>query len=162
MKPEVFLKQLFEHLDIEAISFSVEELEEEVIIKIKLDETAAGLVIGSRARGADAIQHLVRVIFGKQYDQKRVFIDINDYREQRKEKIESLIKLVVEAVVKTQQPSMISQFLSPSERFYVHKTLGDDKQYSNLESYSVGEGVGRRVVIQLKQPVVGQKEKTTA
>lgn len=156
MKPEVFFKQLFEQLGVEIIDFSLEESNEEVVIKININEEAVGLIIGSKARGVDAIQHLARVIFGKQYDQKKIFVDVNDYRDQRKQKIDKMIESVADGVIKNQEPSMINQFLSPSERFYVHKTLSENEKYSALESYSVGEGAGRRVVIQPKT----QKETT--
>jgi|GEM_PF-1683541 len=151
MKLETFFEQLFKHLGLELLGVVATEQEDNVLVTISLDESSTGLAIGTRARGIDAIQHLTRVIFGKQFVNKRIFVDINNYREERKSKLKSLLDSIAQEVIKNGEPSMINQFLSSSERFFVHKSLTDDSKYQGLESYSVGDGVGRRVVVQLKK-----------
>lgn len=150
MKPLKFVEQLFEQLGVKIISVDTTEQDDEVEIKIQISEEEVGLVLGSRAAGVDAIQRVVRVIFGSDYPDQKLYIDINDYRQQRTKKIIELVRSVASTVQTSGEPSMINQYLSPSERFLVHKTMSEDPNYVDLESYSVGEGVGRRVVIQLK------------
>ncbi len=150
MKPIKFIEQLFEQLGVEVISMEAVENESELVFKLSVGEEEAGLVLGSRAAGVDAIQRVIRVIFGQDYPDKKLYVDINDYRDQRSKKIIELVHSIATTVQSSREPSMINQYLSPSERFIVHKTMSENPDYSTLESYSVGEGVGRRVVIQLK------------
>ncbi|HOZ03587.1 MAG TPA: R3H domain-containing nucleic acid-binding protein, partial [Candidatus Woesebacteria bacterium] len=150
MKPTKFIEQLFEQLGFEILSMEVVENESEMVFKLSVGEEEAGLVLGSRATGIDAIQRVLRVIFGQDHPDKKLYIDINEYRDKRSKKIIEMVRSIATVVQSSGEPSMINQYLSPSERFVVHKTMSEDPNYSSLESYSVGEGVGRRVVIQLK------------
>jgi spoIIIJ-associated protein len=150
MKPTKFIEQLFEQLGVEILSMEVVENESEMVFKLSVGEEEAGLVLGSRATGIDAIQRVLRVIFGQDHPDKKLYIDINEYRDKRSKKIIEMVRSIATVVQSSGEPSMINQYLSPSERFVVHKTMSEDPNYSSLESYSVGEGVGRRVVIQLK------------
>lgn len=150
MKPTKFIEQLFEQLGVEILSMEVVENESEMVFKLSVGEEEAGLVLGSRATGIDAIQRVLRVIFGQDHPDKKLYIDINEYRDKRSKKIIEMVRSIATVVQSSGEPSMINQYLSPSERFVVHKTMSEDPNYCSLESYSVGEGVGRRVVIQLK------------
>lgn len=143
-----FVVQVLSHLGVETVNFEEVEEEQSIIIKIEVAEENEELILSSRSSGVDALQHLVRVIFGKNYPEKKLFIDVNGHRDIRLKKVLNLLQSVAEGVKQTGEPAMINHHLSPSERFFVHKTLTDDPSFSGLESYSVGEGSGRRVVIQ--------------
>lgn len=151
MTIEKFVSELVFHLGVKTLGVELVESDESVIIKVKVGHNDQEYVVGARGSGADALQHLVRVIFGENYPQKKLFIDINGHRDERLEKVSNLLQSVAQNVKQTGEPTMINHQLSPSERFFIHRTISDDPNLSELESFSVGEGSGRRVVVQLKQ-----------
>lgn len=151
MTIDKFVSELIFHLGVKTQGVSLIENKDSVVVKVEVNDDDQEYIVGAMGTGANAIQHIIRVIFGENYPQKKLFIDINGHRDERLEKVLKLLQSVAQNVKQTGEPTMINHQLSPSERFYVHKTLSNDPSLSDLESFSVGEGSGRRVVIQLKQ-----------
>lgn len=151
MELQLFCQKVLEHAGVSDAEVSLEETEDQLIVKIKVTEEEVGLLIGRHGETLQALQRILRVVHGQQNAEKRLVIDINDYLVQRQENIRSLLVSAAEKVLETEQPQTISTYLSPSERFFVHSTLSADLNYETLESFSIGEGRGRRIVIQLKE-----------
>ncbi len=122
-----------------------------MIVHIQVSEEEVGLLVGRHGETRAALERLARVLYGQNNAEKRLVVDINEYRAKRMDNIRSLLVSAADKVLETKQPTTINTYLSPSERFFVHSTLGEDPKYVDLESFSIGEERGRRVVIQYKE-----------
>ena len=151
MDVQQFLQKVLEHAGISQAEITTTETEKETTIHIQVTEDEAGLLVGRYGETRSAFERLARVLFGQNNAEKRLVVDINDYLAKRLENIRSLLVSAADRVLETKQPTTINTYLSPSERFFVHSTLGEDPKYAELESFSVGEERGRRIIVQLKE-----------
>lgn len=131
-------------------NFSIEVQEENdffhIIIKT---EEEAPTIIGRHGETIKAIQKILEVIFYKQFNKPiKILVDVNDYREKQKERLEKIAKDLAEKTLTLKKPSFIKN-LSAYERKVIHEYIG--KNYPQLVSESVGEGRERRLVIELKK-----------
>jgi spoIIIJ-associated protein len=130
-------------------SAEVEVTEEEgiyhIIIKTEQD---APTVIGRHGETIRAIQKILEVILYKNFSEPvSILVNVNDYREKQKERLELLAS---DMAIKTQSTKTASYLrgLSSYERKMVHEYV--TKNYPELTTYSVGDGRDRRLVIDLK------------
>jgi hypothetical protein len=81
---------------------------------------------------------------------KRIVLNINDYREERKRQLEEKAVEIANYVLESNR-SYRFPFLSSYERFIVHAKISENSDYADLESFSIGEGRQRRLVVQIKE-----------
>ena len=87
-----FLEQVFDAMNM-AVDISVEynETEKEMNVNLKGDDM--GILIGKRGQTLDSLQYLVSLVVNKSSsDYIRVKLDTENYRERRKETLETLAK----------------------------------------------------------------------
>lgn len=147
-----FSNQLCEHCGIEANTFTVslEETDDTIQVNLELDAEDSGIFIGTHGETLDSLQRLLRIIFMDDQE-KKIVVNINNYREQRKEKLTELTQSVAQRVLDSGNPYTFRSFMPAYERFIIHSTLSENENFnSQLESVSQGEGKYRRLTIQLK------------
>lgn len=130
-------------------AFEVEVQEEEAIyqILIKADEEAP-TVIGRHGETIRAIQKILEVMFYKQFGEPvNILVNVNDYREKQKERLEGLAAQYAERAKATKEPAYI-RGLSSYERKMIHEYITNN--YPDLTTYSVGEGKDRQLVVNVK------------
>ena len=130
--------------------FEVEVTAEEEIYQVIIKaEDEAPTVIGRHGETIRAIQKILEVIFYKKFGAPiKLLVNVNDYREKQKEKLEAMADQLVTEVVESKKPSYLSK-LSSYERKVIHEYVTN--KYPDLVSYSVDEGRERRLVINLKE-----------
>ncbi len=129
--------------------FEVEIKEEEEIfhIMIKTEEEVA-TVIGRHGETISAIQKILEVILYKKLGQSiDILVNVNDYREKQKERLESLASHLADKANSSKQP-VYFRGLSSYERKIIHQYITD--KHPNLATYSIGEGKERQLVVELK------------
>lgn len=129
--------------------FSVEVVEEEGIFQviIKTDEEVS-TVIGRHGETIRAIQKILEVILYKQFGEAvEILVNVNDFREKQKERLEILAGEYAEKTQASHGPSFIRN-LSSYERKLIHEYV--TKNYPELTTYSIGEGRDRRLVVDMK------------
>ena len=97
-----------------------------------------------REKLAKALSVLVKVLLERQYGMDRdVQIDINGVKLSRRKNLE---KFALEAAERANSKGRKVRLnpMPPVERKWIHIALGD---YQGVETYSVGEGENRRVII---------------
>ncbi len=117
-------------------------------LTVKTDEEAS-TIIGRHGETIRALQKILEVIlFKKIGEPARVLMNVNDYREKQKERLE---QLAAELAEKTQSVQRSTHFrgLSSYERRIVHEFI--TKNHPALTTFSVGEGRDRHLVIDLKK-----------
>lgn len=139
---ESLLKKMIETFEIEVTE---EEGAYHVIIKTDAD---APTVIGRHGETIRALQKILEVVAYKATGESvNVLVNVNDYREKQKERLESIAAELAAKVEETQR-SVHFRGLSSYERKMIHEYI--TKNYDHLSTYSVGEGRERHLVIDLK------------
>jgi len=129
--------------------FSVEVIEEEGIFQVIIKtEEEVSTVIGRHGETIRAIQKILEVILYKQFGEAvEILVNVNDFREKQKERLEILAAEYAEKTQASHGPSFIRN-LSSYERKLIHEYV--TKNYPELTTYSIGEGRDRRLVVDMK------------
>ncbi len=130
-------------------SFEIEVKEEDEIYYINIkSEKEASVIIGRHGETIRSIQKLLEVVLYKKLNQSiEILVNVNDFREKQKEKLEILADEYADKVRDNQQSITIKN-LSSYERKIIHEYI--TKNHPDLKSYSIGEGKDRKLVIELK------------
>lgn len=142
-----FLKQIFTAMNMEVeIEESYDEQEKE--LNVNLVGADMGILIGKRGQTLDSLQYLVSLVVNKKKDDYiRVKLDTENYRERRKETLETLAKNIAYKVKRTKR-SVSLEPMNPYERRIIHAALQNDKY---VVTRSDGEEPFRHVIISLKR-----------
>lgn len=144
-KKEIIKKEVEELIKKIIDDFSVELEEREGIYQVEIKTDEAATIIGRYGETIRALQKIIEVIAYKKFQEPiQIIVNVNDYRERQKEKLEGLAKKLAEKTISTNEPSYIEK-LSSFERKLIHEYIS--KNYPDLESYSEGEGKNRRLII---------------
>ncbi len=145
------LEMLEKLLSLMNLSASVEEREPDsegsapVCLNISGDDL--GILIGRRGNTLASLQYIVFLMVSQRLKSHMpVSIDVEGYKERRKQSLTSLAHRMAERVVDTGQPVTMEP-MPANERRIVHLALRD---YEGVTTESIGEGEERKVTI-LKQ-----------
>lgn len=146
-KAMTFLSDVFGAMDLGVkMETSYSEKEKELSINMSGDDM--GILIGKRGQTLDSLQYLVSLVINKENeDYIRVKLDTENYRERRKETLETLAKNIAYKVKRTRR-SVSLEPMNPYERRIIHSALQNDKF---VVTRSDGEEPFRHVVISLKK-----------
>jgi len=152
MELKTFLTQLCEHcgLSESEIEIDVVESDEEINLNLNIPEEDSGIFIGHHGEAIDSIQRVMRVIFQGEHEGKRVVLNINNYRERRKDKLKDLTYSAANRVLDTGEKYTFNSYLPAHERYIIHITLSEEEGFNELESISEGIGRDRKLIIRLK------------
>lgn len=102
------------------------------------------ILIGINGRTLDAIQLLVnRILKRERTDRKPFIIDINGFRERRRNNLVELAHRSAEEAVNMETPVTIGPY-NAYERHIIHSALKDD---ANVTTESQGDGSFKEIVI---------------
>ncbi|MFH1295615.1 MAG: R3H domain-containing nucleic acid-binding protein [bacterium] len=105
-------------------------------------------LIGYRGDTLNAFQHFLNsAYYNGANEYVRLLVDVNGYRDQRKEKLEDMAKSFIDRVRFFNQEVEMPA-LNPSERRLIHTFVA---QYDDVLSESTGTGRDRRVVLKPKK-----------
>lgn len=139
-----FLSKLFELTGEEV---NVEAKADGDTLRVNLSGPDMGIVIGKRGETLDALQHLTSLVVNRGDNEfLKVSLDAENYREKRNEALESLAHKLANKVVRTRRNTTLEP-MNSYERRIIHSALQD---HESVTTYSVGQGINRKVVIALK------------
>lgn len=149
MTIQEYLQQLLDLILLENYEIELEEEDQQVILKIRVPEEDSGILIGRHGETLAAIQKIIRMTFLDQLGDKRLVININDYRDQRQERVRQLVARGVDKIRQSGGEFYLYR-LNPAERFFAHQLINDE--LPDFSSHSINDEDGQRVlVIELKQ-----------
>lgn len=123
------------------------ESDEENQVRIKLNEEneqPLGFLIGYHGETLRSLQLLLSLMVNKNRTPSlRILLDVGDYRKEREESLTKIVKEAIEKVRETGEEAELYPMNSMDRRF-VHLLVS---QASDLTTESVGEDFDRRVVI---------------
>ena len=148
-----FLNQVFQSMNME-VSITAEYNPEEREMNINMEGSDMGILIGKRGQTLDSLQYLVSLVVNKKKEEYiRVKLDTENYRERRKETLETLAKNIAYKVKRTRRPASLEP-MNPYERRIIHSALQDDKF---VYTKSEGEDPFRHVVVLPKKEAIPQR-----
>ncbi len=114
---------------------------------INLSGDDMGILIGKRGQTLDSLQYLVNLVVNKgSAPYMSITLDTENYRQRRKETLESLAFNLAKKVKQTGR-NVVLEPMNPYERRIIHSSLQNDKY---VTTFSEGEEPYRNVVITLK------------
>lgn len=137
-------RALEEVLGAMGISAQVRAQEVQGLLHLALSGPDSGLLIGKHGQTLDALQFLLARILGRQVGERvQVQVDVEGYRERRRQQLEQMAMRLAEKVKVTGDPVSLEP-MSPGDRRTVHLALQHDVR---VRTASVGDGSLRRLVI---------------
>ena len=120
-----FLLDVFEKMDLKVnIEYSYNE--EDNALEMNLEGDEMGVLIGKRGQTLDSLQYLTSLVVNRSGEHYiRVKLDTENYRERRKETLESLAKNIAYKVKRTRR-SVSLEPMNPYERRIIHSALQSD------------------------------------
>lgn len=143
-----FTQRLLAHMGVDDAQVSVEE-GDVTQVNIQVPEEESGLLIGYHGECLTSLQRVLYMAFSREDQDKKFLVNINDYKERRTAQLHEMARNAAERVQESGQQYGFS-FLSASERLVVHEFIANTPEFSDLESYSTGEGQRRRLYLRRK------------
>ena len=138
-----YLKEILEGMGFTGVIVLAKETEEDIYFEITCEEDY-GNIIGRRGETLDALQYLTRLFVNRsENNNKRVALNVGDYRARREETLKALAKRQASRVAKYGRSTALEP-MNPYERRIIHTAI---QEIDGVTSHSVGEGDRRRVVI---------------
>ena len=144
-----YIETIIKGMGIEDITISSVEEEEETVYELTTSENH-GAIIGRHGETLDAVQYLVRLFANKNTKgNKKVSINIGDYREKRAESLKEFASRSASQVLKYGRNVKLDP-MNPYERRIIHTAI---QAIDGVTSFSVGSDSERRVIIALEEGV---------
>ena len=143
-KLDEILKNIFA-ITKEQVNYEIKRNENQINLVIKGDEMKH--LIGYKGRTIEAFQSLLNSMLQREDEEyAKVFVEINDYKKKKEEKLRKLANKMAANCVKFRRPIRLEP-MSAYERLIIHRELADR---TDVETESIGEEPRRRVVIKRK------------
>lgn len=138
-----YLQSVLAKMGIGEVQIQVEEQEGGALLSLTGDDT--GFIIGHRGETLDSLQYLSGLVANHMVEGSyyRITLDIGNYREKRKETLESLGQKIAQKALKTQRNCSLEP-MNPYERRIIHTAV---QTVEGVKSWSEGEDLARHVVI---------------
>ena len=141
---DAFLKEFLNKID-NSIEYEIKIEENTICININGEE--CGSLIGYRGDTLNSIQTILSAIANKKTKERiKLILDIENYREKREKTLEDLAEKYARNVLKYGKNKTLEP-MSAYERKIIHTKL---QNHPKVETYSIGEGENRRIVIAKK------------
>lgn len=140
-----FMNQFLKLVSDKQFDYEIKIIEQNIEVIVNGEDS--GFLIGYRGETLNSLQTILSSIANKNNNSKiKVILDIENYRNKRKETLENLAIKVSKTVSKTGK-SITLEPMGAYERKIIHSKLQDNKY---VTTHSIGEEPNRRVVIQKK------------
>lgn len=139
-----FLREMLRLMNIDAQVLA--NVSEEDGVRLRIESSGMGVLIGHRGETLDAIQYLTSLHVNrsrKEHGFTRITVDTEGYRDRREETLARLARKVASQVRSTGRARTLEP-MNPYERRVLHATLQNNPY---VITYSEGEEPNRRVVI---------------
>jgi len=140
-----FMKEFISKLPTKDLKYEVKKDKNMICVDIKGDE--ASYLIGYRGEALNSLQEILSNIASQDKQERvKVFLNISNYREKRKEDLEKLSKRIAESVEKNKK-SVTLEPMTAYDRKIIHSFFQNNEK---IDTHSIGKEPYRKVVISLK------------
>lgn len=139
------LKELFKITGDDAIEYKIEKGKNQINLTITGDKVSH--LIGYKGKTIESFQSLLNAMLQRENEESaKVFVEVNDYKKRKEEKLKNLANKMANNVIKFRKPIRLEP-MSAYERLIIHTELA---KRDDVETESQGEEPRRRVVIKKK------------
>ena len=151
MTIQEYLQKLTELCGVEVDATKVELVEDgdRLRIILELPETDTNLFIGSHGETLDSIELITRMAFQESYPDKKIVLDIGNYRKQREERLQEKALSIAASVLETGREYSFG-LLNSYERYLVHTAIASTAEFADLETVSEDTEAGRVLFLRVK------------
>jgi len=143
MTVQEYTDQLLDLLRIQPEKVEIVEEEGYIFVMIDVIEDDAGKMIGNKGETLYSLGQIMSLTFQDQLDDKRIVVDVNDYKGKREERATEIGYEAAERARQEQRPIDLPP-LAAYERRVIHQALSEDE---GIFTRSEGEGRDRRLVV---------------
>ncbi|MBT3168405.1 MAG: KH domain-containing protein [Candidatus Cloacimonetes bacterium] len=142
-KIKQYAEEMLRLMTIDSCGVKVTKKKDKYFVTLESSENA-GFIIGKDGKMLDSFQSLLNQMINKQEKQKlKINVDIENYRNRRKQSLLAKVK-TISGKVKKNGKSITMEPLTATDRKTVHQFI---EKNSSLKTMSVGGGREKRVVI---------------
>lgn len=139
------LKELFNITGDEKLEYKLEKGKNQINLTIIGDKVSH--LIGYKGKTIESFQSLLNAMLQREDEESaKVFVEVNDYKKRKEEKLKNLANKMANNVIKFRKPIRLEP-MSAYERLIIHTELA---KREDVETESQGEEPRRRVVIKKK------------
>lgn len=139
------LKELFEITGDDGIEYKIEKGKNQINLTITGDKVSH--LIGYKGKTIESFQSLLNAMLQRENEESaKVFVEVNDYKKRKEEKLKNLANKMANNVIRFRKPIRLEP-MSAYERLIIHTELA---KRDDVETESQGEEPRRRVVIKKK------------
>lgn len=121
---------------------AADEQEPPLVLDVRGSDTDA--LIGRRGATLAALQHITRLIVGREVAGRvHLVVDVDGFKARREQSLRRLAQRLADQAVRTNR-TVVLEPMPPHERRYVHLALRD---HPHVTTQSIGEGDRRKVTI---------------
>ena len=136
-----YLQQYFDNINMKC---DIMIKHEDDAYNVKLDAANNAVLIGKAGQTLQAITNVTKAAARAEFKRHiNLLIDVNNYKEDRYEKLKAMVSKIAKTVVKTKVSARLGQ-MSNDERKVVHQYLST---FPHVKTESEGEGNNRRLKI---------------
>lgn len=139
------LEELFKITGDDSIEYKIEKGKNQINLTITGDKVSH--LIGYKGKTIESFQSLLNAMLQRENEESaKVFVEVNDYKKRKEEKLKNLANKMANNVIKFRKPIRLEP-MSAYERLIIHTELA---KRDDVETESQGEEPRRRVVIKKK------------
>ncbi len=139
------LNELFKITGDDKLNYKIERGKNQINLTIEGDKVSH--LIGYKGKTIESFQSLLNAMLQKENEESaKVFVEVNDYKKKKEEKLRNLANKMANNVIKFRKPIRLEP-MSAYERLIIHTELA---KRDDVETESQGEEPRRRVVIKKK------------
>ena len=139
------LSELFKITGDDKLNYKIERGKNQINLTIEGDKVSH--LIGYKGKTIESFQSLLNAMLQKENEESaKVFVEVNDYKKKKEEKLRNLANKMANNVIKFRKPIRLEP-MSAYERLIIHTELA---KRDDVETESQGEEPRRRVVIKKK------------
>lgn len=137
-----FIEQFLDKMGIEFVDIEESESKDSYNYHI-VGSSEPGFLIGKEARFLNTMQYLVNRVFENRTESKRIYLDVDNYKERQAEQVIRKYEPVLDRVVDNQKPYTLEP-MDGNIRRVIHKYIEDRPEISTL---TIGDGKYKRIVV---------------
>lgn len=139
------LKELFSITEDKELEYKLEKGKNQINLTITGDKVSH--LIGYKGKTIESFQSLLNAMLQRENEESaKVFVEVNDYKKRKEEKLKILANKMANNVIKFRKPIRLEP-MSAYERLIIHTELA---KREDVETESQGEEPRRRIVIRKK------------
>ena len=148
-KLETIKQEVNDLLEKMGVHFTMEVREEGLAFFVQINtETDAPYLIGKHGEMVQAMQRVLEaILYNKFSEEVTLMVNVNDYREKQKERLEKIADNVGNRVMTESRSAYLRDFTA-YERKIIHEYISSN--FPELQTVSEGEGSERKLVVNKK------------